>query len=292
MNEIELRTWFNKLPCDGIGREHWDELLAIARRPVPHAVGLEGVREALDGMEVVAQSIQSGIRHDSPEGAMKMHVNRLEELIRQAHGVILSQSPPAGVSAETVASSRRGDHYTIAHDGFAGTVIGDYVTLEGKRGVVMQLDNAKVVHVYGEKWLPPTALRASSPATAEYVPALIRNESAGFTSFVVEDVTTVTGQMCAMNVEPLYRLSDRSLIGFRIYDGGGKSKYPEFPDSSPAPAAQGETVEEHAELIADLQALGRKWDIGGQHASASVLYRALAALRSEGRGTEGNADAK
>lgn len=43
--------------------------------------------------------------------------------------------------------------YRIEHDGFVGTVIGVYTTLEGKRGVVLQLDNAKVVHVYGEKWL-------------------------------------------------------------------------------------------------------------------------------------------
>lgn len=48
-----------------------------------------------------------------------------------------------------------GSHYRIEHDGFSGTVIGDYITLEGKRGVVLQLDGCRVVHVYGEKWLKP-----------------------------------------------------------------------------------------------------------------------------------------
>ena len=41
----------------------------------------------------------------------------------------------------------------IEHDGFAGKVIGFYVRDDGARGVVLQLNGAKVVHVYGEKWL-------------------------------------------------------------------------------------------------------------------------------------------
>ena len=50
-----------------------------------------------------------------------------------------------------------GAHHTIQHDGFAGSVIGHYVTREGRRGVVLQQDGTRVVHVYGEKWLsaPP-----------------------------------------------------------------------------------------------------------------------------------------
>lgn len=47
----------------------------------------------------------------------------------------------------------RGTRARIEHDGFVGTVIGHYETLEGKPGVVLQLDNARVVHVYGERWL-------------------------------------------------------------------------------------------------------------------------------------------
>lgn len=42
----------------------------------------------------------------------------------------------------------------IAHDGFVGDIIGRYQTREGKRGVVLQQVGTRVVHVYGEKWLP------------------------------------------------------------------------------------------------------------------------------------------
>ena len=47
----------------------------------------------------------------------------------------------------------RGTPVTIEHDGFSGKVIGWYETLEGKPGVNLQLDNARVVHVYGMKWI-------------------------------------------------------------------------------------------------------------------------------------------
>lgn len=43
--------------------------------------------------------------------------------------------------------------YTIAHDGFTGTVQGHYVTREGKQGVVLQQVGTRVVHVYGRKWI-------------------------------------------------------------------------------------------------------------------------------------------
>ncbi len=46
-----------------------------------------------------------------------------------------------------------GSEYTIAHDGFVGHVIGYYFTDEGKPGVVLQLKDARVVHVYGTRWL-------------------------------------------------------------------------------------------------------------------------------------------
>lgn len=48
---------------------------------------------------------------------------------------------------------RRGQQFTIDHHGFAGQIIGHYTTLEGKTGIVGQLASARVVHVYGEKWL-------------------------------------------------------------------------------------------------------------------------------------------
>lgn len=51
----------------------------------------------------------------------------------------------------------RSGRVEIAHDGFAGDIIGHYTTREGKRGVVIQQDGTRVVHVYGEKWLTPAA---------------------------------------------------------------------------------------------------------------------------------------
>jgi hypothetical protein len=41
---------------------------------------------------------------------------------------------------------------TVAHDGFSGTVIGYYVTREGKPGLVLQQEGTRVVHVYSTKW--------------------------------------------------------------------------------------------------------------------------------------------
>ena len=48
-----------------------------------------------------------------------------------------------------------GKKFRIEHDGFVGTVIGTYKRLDGYEGVVMQMDGAKIVHVYGLKWLVP-----------------------------------------------------------------------------------------------------------------------------------------
>jgi len=48
-----------------------------------------------------------------------------------------------------------GATYSIDHDGFTGTVIGGYVTREGKVGVCLQQLDSRVVHVYGRKWLKP-----------------------------------------------------------------------------------------------------------------------------------------
>jgi hypothetical protein len=46
--------------------------------------------------------------------------------------------------------------FEIEHDGFRGNPIGEYLTREGKAGVVLQQIGTKVVHVYGEKWLKPS----------------------------------------------------------------------------------------------------------------------------------------
>lgn len=46
-----------------------------------------------------------------------------------------------------------GQYFRIEHDGYAGKVCGWYVRDDGAPGVCLQLDDAKVVHVYGTKWL-------------------------------------------------------------------------------------------------------------------------------------------
>lgn len=43
--------------------------------------------------------------------------------------------------------------YENKNDGFVGVHIGEYETLEGEKGKVLQQLNTKVVHVYRDKWL-------------------------------------------------------------------------------------------------------------------------------------------
>lgn len=70
-------------------------------------------------------------------------------------------------------------HVEIAHDGFAGDIIGSYTTREGKRGVVVQQDGTRVVHVYGVKWIDgqveakPLAPMSTSGGMVERVAALV-----------------------------------------------------------------------------------------------------------------------
>lgn len=57
--------------------------------------------------------------------------------------------------------------YSIEFDGFTGTVIGSYTTLEGKEGVVLQQDGTRVVHVYGRKHLKPAPVAADASAVLQ-----------------------------------------------------------------------------------------------------------------------------
>jgi hypothetical protein len=79
----------------------------------------------------------------------KLHSLVTTDTIRTLLSHIRAAEERAGIAAEHPIGTR----YHIEHDGFSGTVIGHYVTREGKPGVVLQLDNARVVHVYGTKWL-------------------------------------------------------------------------------------------------------------------------------------------
>ena len=85
-------------------------------------------------------------------------ISRVEEGAgedRELDGLLLAASP----------ASTPGGHVEIAHDGFAGHIIGRYETREGKRGVVVQQDGTRVVHVYGEKWLSASPAPASAPGS-------------------------------------------------------------------------------------------------------------------------------
>lgn len=62
----------------------------------------------------------------------------------------------------------RGTRIRVEHDGFEGIVLGPYETLEGKRGQVCQLVGARVIHVYGEKWLQ--RVDAAKPGGGELKP--------------------------------------------------------------------------------------------------------------------------
>lgn len=74
-----------------------------------------------------------------------------------------SDEPASSPAGGDVATGLRAE---IAHDGFTGDIIGRYVTREGKRGAVVQQDGTRVVHVYGEKWLPIETQMALSQSTS------------------------------------------------------------------------------------------------------------------------------
>lgn len=100
--------------------------------------------------------------------------------LEQAAALILSQAERIS-ALETVNRivRPRGDHFVIDHDGFAGTVIGDYVTKEGKAGVVLQQDGTRVVHVYGEKWLSCVPDRRAKQAMDADQPVIVAGMKKG-----------------------------------------------------------------------------------------------------------------
>lgn len=83
-----------------------------------------------------------------------MNENEIELLreIGESVGKQLVQS--ADLMELLVIAFRRpiGTRLSVEHDGFEGTIIGYYRTREGKPGLVLQQDNTRIVHVYGEKW--------------------------------------------------------------------------------------------------------------------------------------------
>lgn len=46
-----------------------------------------------------------------------------------------------------------GQRVLVERDGFLGDIIGFYTTREGKKGVVLQQKDTKIVHVYQKRWI-------------------------------------------------------------------------------------------------------------------------------------------
>ena len=100
--------------------------------------------------------------------ATTVHEDRTTSLaaVRQMAGVA---SGPSDLSST----------YTIAHDGFTGTVQGHYVTREGKQGVVLQQVGTRVVHVYGRKWIDggttsdPSSTRSDVTPNERFAPRML-----------------------------------------------------------------------------------------------------------------------
>jgi len=116
------------------------EFIEAARRII---VGWDKyARPPNDLVEHIARALSSAAERD------KREIERLTAELRTVQLSDLAERMQAEAKAD-----RPTGHVEIAHDGFAGDIIGYYTTREGKRGVVVQQDGTRVVHVYGEKWL-------------------------------------------------------------------------------------------------------------------------------------------
>jgi hypothetical protein len=56
---------------------------------------------------------------------------------------------------ELMRTHRFGSKWWSTTDDFEGEVVGWYITREEKPGVVLQMIDKRVVHVYATKWLQP-----------------------------------------------------------------------------------------------------------------------------------------
>lgn len=144
--------------------------LATPSAPVSAPSPAGGVREALEAFDNLLRygaraNCEQALR--AADGTMFRFDDRsaffLSDIDRDAIRAALTPEPvSAPANGEVVEAGLRAE---IAHDNFSGDIIGKYVTREGKRGVVVQQDGTRVVHVYGEKWLPvATQIALSNPA--------------------------------------------------------------------------------------------------------------------------------
>jgi hypothetical protein len=113
--------------------------------------------EKLDEIEARARTRAKQRWTDAYNSAdSQLDIDLADRIAMLRRELAMARSRPAA----EVTGPQRGDRFLIDHDGFVGTVIGEYQRLDGKRGVVLQQDGTTVVHVYGEKWLKPAAIRA------------------------------------------------------------------------------------------------------------------------------------
>lgn len=161
----------------------------------------EHYRKAMLMAETMLNSLPMPVSGSTSE--VWKRISQVSDLLRKArhdviHGSVLSS--PAG-------------SFRIEHDGFQGDMVGNYVTREGKRGVVLQQHGTRVVHVYGEKWLIPI-----QPPSTESPPIETRNEESGFVEIINEDVPSLLCRETRAPCEILLDLDTRRIIGIRVYD--------------------------------------------------------------------------
>jgi hypothetical protein len=120
------------------------------------------VSEAAPVAEAIDDLIMAALNHE--RAAPGHERGSTLRILNSARSRVAALAKPA--SSPAVGDVATGLRAEIAHDGFTGDIIGRYVTREGKRGAVVQQDGTRVVHVYGEKWLPIETQMALSQSTS------------------------------------------------------------------------------------------------------------------------------
>lgn len=123
-------------------RQSAETITALTARVAELEAALRGLVSAVSNMRVP---------QSRADAAMQIMVT-IGPALEAATAALAGHAAAEGEAKEPVAWPR-GTRIRVEHDGFEGVVLDPYTTLEGKRGQVCQLAGARVVHVYGEKWL-------------------------------------------------------------------------------------------------------------------------------------------
>ena len=101
----------------------------------------------------------SALERLTPTGEHREKRNRLKEAMGKA--IMDGDTEALDVAIDTALSSvsqpGSGELVECGYAGFRGTVVGSYITREGKHGKVVQQDGTKVVHVYRADRLKPVS---------------------------------------------------------------------------------------------------------------------------------------